>query len=100
MAIGEELFSEIAATRDAYDRLLEIIPEKAYALPSDNPARQNWFYRLIPRVVPKNLFDWLNKHLTRCGARHLPRDFLSNEYEKAHFDSHAQPTTELANKKC
>jgi hypothetical protein len=109
MTIREELFSEIVATKDAYDRLLGIIPEKVYALPSDNPAwtigevlyhmtiaprylikdvkmilRQNWFYRLIPTVVPRNLFDWLNKHLTRYGARHVSRDFLANEYEKAH----------------
>jgi hypothetical protein len=109
MTIREELYQEINATRDKYDNLVESIPENAYPLPTDNPAwnvgqilyhmsmaprnlrrdvkmilGQNWLYRLIPSVVPKKLFDWLNKHLTRYGARKVSQEFLAAEYEKAH----------------
>jgi hypothetical protein len=86
MPILEELYQEINATRDDYIQLLKSIPENAYPLLTDNPAwnigqvlyhmsivprdlsrdvkmilRQNWLYRLIPIVVPKKLFDWLNE---------------------------------------
>jgi hypothetical protein len=89
--------------------LLESIPEKAYALASENPAwtigevlyhmivaprflikdvkmilGQNWLYRLVPIIIPRKFFDWLNKHLTRYGARTVSRGSLSVEYAKAH----------------
>ena len=89
MTIREELYQEINATRDDYVQLLKSILENVYPLPTDNPAwnigqvlyhmsiaprtlsrdvkmilRQNWLYRLIPIVVPKKLFDWLNKPLS------------------------------------
>lgn len=109
MSIREELEFEIDETRIGFERLLNSIPEKAYDLPSDNPAwtigevlyhmsiaprlmnrdvkmilGQNWVYRLIPILVPRRLFNWLNETLTRYGARNVSREFLSVEYEKAH----------------
>jgi hypothetical protein len=45
---------------------------------------QSWVYRVIPVLVPKALFDWMNEKLTRFGARKLSREFLAQEYEKAH----------------
>ena len=47
-------------------------------------VNQNWLYKIIPIVIPKRLFDWTNKHLTRWGARNLSREFLREEYDKAH----------------
>jgi len=37
-----------------------------------------------PVIIPKKVFDWTNKHLTRRGARNLSREFLKKEYDKAH----------------
>jgi hypothetical protein len=45
---------------------------------------QRWIYRLAPRLVPKRLFDWLNAHLTRHGARRVSRQFLVKEYDRAY----------------
>jgi hypothetical protein len=45
---------------------------------------QRWLYRLVPTLIPRSLFDWLNDRLTRFGARHLSRQFLKDEYERAH----------------
>jgi hypothetical protein len=109
MSTREQLRQEIEATKVAFHQLLDSIPEEAYDLPSDNPAwnvgevfyhmsiaprllgndvkmitRQNWIYRLVPILIPKAVFDWLNKVLTRYGARNLSRDFLAREYDKAH----------------
>jgi len=109
MNIREQLYQEIVETKNEYNALLESIPEKAYVLPSSNPAwtigeilyhmiiaprfmikdikmilGQNWLFRLIPVIIPKKLFDWLNKHLTRYGARNVSREFLLIEYKKAH----------------
>lgn len=108
MSIRENLRLEIEDTQEAFHQLLESIPDKAFGLPSDNPAwtigevlyhmsiaprmlgtdvkmilNQNWFYRLIPAIIPKRLFDWLNKILTKFGARNLTREFLASEYDKA-----------------
>ena len=109
MSIREALTQEIITTKNEFDGLLSTIPDEAYDLPSDNPAwtvgevlyhmsiaprflssdvkmivNQSWLYRLVPTLVPKKLFDWLNMHLTRYGARKLSREFLASEYEKAH----------------
>ncbi len=109
MAIREELFEEITATKDEFHKLLDRIPVEAYNLPSDNPAwtvsevlyhmsiaprmlgkdvkmitGQNWIYRLIPVIMPRKLFDWLNKTLTRYGARNPSPEFLAKEYDTAH----------------
>jgi hypothetical protein len=109
MSLREELRQEIDQTQVAFHQLLDSIPEEAFGLPSDNPAwtvgevlyhmsvaprfvgldvkmivRQNWIYHIIAVVVPKALFDGLNKKLTQFGARKLSRDFLSQEYDKAH----------------
>lgn len=109
MSTREQLRQEIEATRVAFYQLLDSIPEEAYDLPSDNPAwtvgevlyhmsiaprllgndvkmivQQNWIYRLVPALIPKAVFDWLNKVLTRYGARNLSHDFLAREYDQAH----------------
>lgn len=108
MTIREELYQEINDTRAAYFELLKRIPEAAYCQPSGNPAwtvgevlyhislaprllnrdvkmivEQNRLM-LLPRLVPRRLFNWLNETLTRYGARHVSREFLAAEYEKAH----------------
>jgi hypothetical protein len=105
----DRLHQEIEATRLAFHGLLDSISEDNYYLPSDNPAwtvgqvlyhmslaprfmildaqmigRQRWIYRLIPRIFPKRLFDWLNAHLTRFGARKLSCQLLGEEYDRGH----------------
>lgn len=109
MSIRDNLRIEIEETRRSFHQLLERIPDEALGLPSGNPAwtigeelyhmsiaprmlgtdvkmilNQNWFYRLIPAIIPKSLFDWLNKNLTKFGARNLTREFIAAEYDKAH----------------
>ncbi len=109
MSIREELFTEINSTRDDFHKLLASIPCETYHLPSDNPAwtvsevlyhmsiaprmlgrdvkmitGQNWLYRLVPILLPKKAFDWMNKNLTKYGARHATPDFLAKEYDKGH----------------
>lgn len=110
MPTRENLRIEIEETRKSFHQLLESIPDEAFRLPSENPAwtigevlyhmsiaprmlgtdakmilNQNWLYRLIPVIIPKKLFDWLNKILTKYGARNLTREFLAAEYDKAHL---------------
>ncbi len=110
MSTRENLRIEIEETKEAFHQLLESIPDEAFGLPSGNPAwtigevlyhmsiaprmlgtdvkmilNQNWFYRLIPAIIPKSLFDWMNKILTKYGARNLTREFLAAEYDKAHL---------------
>ena len=105
----EQLRREMEATRLAFHRLLDSIPDEAFSLPSSNPAwtvgqvlyhmsiaprmmvldvkmisSQRWFFRLIPALFPRRLFDWLNVRLTRYGSRKLSRQFLSDEYDRAH----------------
>jgi len=46
---------------------------------------QNWMYKIIPVIIPKQLFEWVNKNLTKYGARNLSREFLTAEYDKAHL---------------
>lgn len=109
MEIRAQLRNEIIETRRRFHQLLESVPEEAFDWPSDNPAwtvgqvlyhmslaprfviadvrmitGKAWIYRLIPRIIPKWLFDWINARLTRYGARNLSREFLANEYDKAH----------------
>jgi hypothetical protein len=105
----DQLRQEIEATHLAFHRLLDSIPAEAYALPSANPAwnigqvlyhmsiaprfmvldvqmisGQRWIYRLVPIIIPRRLFDWLNARLTRYGARRISHDFLAQEYDRAH----------------
>jgi len=109
LSIREELQTEIEETQQAFHALLASIPDEAFDLPSDNPAwtigkvlyhmsiaprmmgtdvkmivTQSWMYKIIPVVIPKRLFDWANKHLTRWGAHNLSREILKEEYDKAH----------------
>ncbi len=43
-----------------------------------------WLYALVPRLVPKRLFDRVNAWYTRFGSRRLSRQFLAREYDRAH----------------
>jgi len=104
----ERLRREIEDTRLAFHRLLESVPDKAFSLPSANPAwtvgqvlyhmslaprfmvldvqmigGRRWLYRIVPRIFPKRLFDWLNARLTRLGAGKSSREFLAAEYDRA-----------------
>jgi hypothetical protein len=104
----ERLRAEIEDTRLAYHRLLESVPDETFSRPSTNPAwtigqvlyhmslaprfmvldvqmigGRRWLYRIVPRIFPKRLFDWLNARLTRLGAGNPPRQFLAAEYDRA-----------------
>ena len=109
MSIREELRQEIEETKIAFHELLAIVPDEALPMPSDNPAwnvgevlyhmsiaprmlgkdvsmilKHEWVYRVMPSIVPKALFDWTNKNLTKFNARHMSREFLAKEYDEAH----------------
>ncbi len=105
----DRLRLEIVATHQAFHRLLASLPDEAFSQPSSNPAWTNgqilyhmsiaprlmildvqmisgkrWIYRLLPYLMPERVFNWLNVRLTRYGARHISRQFLSDEYDRAH----------------
>ncbi len=96
------------ATRDAFHRLLDEIPDAALSEPSDNPAwtirevlfhmslaprlmvsdiamitRGPWLVRVVPRLVPQGVFDWCNKVYTRERGRRKSRRALAAEYDRA-----------------
>jgi hypothetical protein len=48
---------------------------------------QSWLFHLIPIIMPKRLFDWMNKEMTRFGARNPSPEFLVQEYDKAHISA-------------
>jgi hypothetical protein len=104
----EGLRQEIETTQAAFQRLLDAMPEEALSLPSDNPTwnirqvlfhiaviprymivevrmirRQVWLLQLLPRLIPKGLFDWLNARLTRLGARGMSRQRLAELYDQS-----------------
>ncbi len=104
----EPLRAEIESTRSTFHRLLNSIPEEVSSLPSGNPAwnirqvlyhiaiipryvivevvmirKQVWLYQLLPRLIPKALFYWLNACLTRFGARGLTRQRLAKIYDQS-----------------
>jgi len=105
----QELRQEIEETRLRFHDLLARVPEGAFGRQSLNPAwtvgevlyhmslaprflisdvrmisGQGWMYKLVALLVPGGVFNWLNKVLTRYGARHLDRQFLADEYDRAH----------------
>jgi hypothetical protein len=109
MDTRKQLRNEIIDTRQRFQHLLDRVPDEAFHLPSDNSARTigqvlyhmslaprfliadvrmfthpSWIYRLAGRVFPGSLFNWLNARLTRFGARRLSRQFLVDEYDRAH----------------
>ncbi|MAU00259.1 MAG: hypothetical protein CL608_24225 [Anaerolineaceae bacterium] len=109
MTTRQELQEEIEETRQRFHDLLQRIPDSAFSQPSSNPAwtigellyhmsiaprfmvadvtmilRRPFLLKLLPKLFPEALFHWLNAHLTRFGARNLDRQFLANEYDKAH----------------
>ena len=125
MSTRQELRQEIEQTRQEFHHLLDSVPDEAFFSSSGNPAwtigqvlyhmsiaprmmvldvqsirKQSWLFRLIPKLFSRRLFDWLNARLTRYGARNLSRQFLSDEYDRAHasilkvFDS--LPDSEFA----
>jgi len=104
----ERLHQEIEATRVAFHDLLDSIPEEALSQPSDNPAwnirqalfhialiprylivevtmvrRQVWLWQLLPRMISKSLFDWLNARMTRWGAHRMTRQRLAEAYDQS-----------------
>ncbi len=108
MDTRERLRQEIEATRVAFHQLLDSIPEAALSQPSDNPAwnirqvlfhiaiiprymivevvmirKQVWLYELLPRLIPKRLFDELNARMTRLGARGMTRQRLAEAYDQS-----------------
>lgn len=112
MSKHEELRQEIEATREAFHKMLASIPDEAFSLPSDNPAwtigevifhmtlaphfltadlrliiGQAWISCVLGLLVPKSLFDWLNKTFTRRWARKLSRQGLGDAYDKAHVNA-------------
>ena len=105
----EALRAELEATRIAFHELLDRVPPALYDTPSDNPAwtvgqvlfhmslaprlliqdvrlitKQSWLISMISKLLPRALFDWLNKHYTRFGARHPSHDFFASAYNEAH----------------
>lgn len=78
----ERLRGDIEDTRLAFHRLLESVPDETFSRPSANPAwtvgqvlyhmslaprfmvldvrmigGQRWIYRLVPKLMPKRLFN-------------------------------------------
>lgn len=109
MNTRERLLQEIKSTRAEFHRLLDSLPEEALSLPSENPAwnirqvlyhiaiiprymivevvmirRQVRLYQLLPRLIPKVLFDWLNARLTRLGAGKKSRQDLAEIYDRSY----------------
>ncbi len=109
MDTRERLRQEIEDTRLAFHRLLDSLPEEALSLPSSNPAWnvgqvlyhiaiiprymivevvmirwQAWLYQLLPRLIPKGLFDGLNARMTRFGARGTSRQRLAETYDRSY----------------
>ncbi|WP_420631327.1 DinB family protein [Candidatus Leptofilum sp.] len=104
-----QLLAEIEATQNQFHQLLDSVPDEAFSQPSSNPAwtigellyhmsiaprfmvadvklilRRPFLLKLLPKIFPERLFHWLNARLTRYGARNLNRQFLADEYDKAH----------------
>ncbi|WP_420643326.1 DinB family protein [Candidatus Leptofilum sp.] len=103
------LLAEIEVTQAQFHQLLQSIPDEAFGLLSSNPAwtvgellyhmsiaprfmvadvklilQRPFLLKLLPKLFPERLFHWLNARLTRHGARQLNRQFLADEYDKAH----------------
>ena len=108
MSVRDELREEIEGTRTAYHQLLEKVPDEALKRPSDNAAwtigevlfhmslaprlmvadvgmitGQRRYYQLVPKLIPRALFDWVNKVYTRSKGRNLSRQQLADEYDRA-----------------
>jgi hypothetical protein len=109
MATREDLHKEIENTRLEFHRLLDRVPPEAYGQPTDNPAwtvgevlyhitlslrlfgsnalliqGPVWLQHLIAALVPRRPYDWLNRELTRLGARHVSSEYLARRYDQAH----------------
>lgn len=103
------LLQEMEETRQHFHQLLDSLPDEAFAQPSSNPAwtigellyhmsiaprlmvadvaivlKRPFLLTLLPKLFPERLFHWLNARLTRFGSRNLNRQFLADEYDKAH----------------
>lgn len=108
MSIRDELHQEIEDTRDAFQQLLEKVPDEALSRPSHNPAwtigevlyhmslapslmvadvsmitSQRKIFEFIPQLIPQALFDWANKVYTRSKGRNLSRQELADAYDQA-----------------
>lgn len=109
MNTRQQLRDEIIDTKQRFHKLLDRVSDEALHLPSDNPAwsigqvfyhmslaprlliadvrlfiKPRRLYLLVLRLFPGSLFNWINSRWTRYGARHLSRQFLADEYDKAH----------------
>lgn len=109
MSIREQIQEELDATRNDFHQLLAAIPPETYDLPSGNPSwtirevlfhmslaprmlgtdvrlilRGGWLSRLVPALIPRKVFDWINLKFTKYGARRATPEFLALEYDKAH----------------
>lgn len=109
MKTRPEIQDEIEETGERFRELLQSIPNSAFHMPSGNTAwtigellyhmsiaprfmvadvaiilQRPFLLKLLPKLFPKSLFHWLNARLTRFGARDLDRQFLADEYDKAH----------------
>jgi hypothetical protein len=109
MTKHDELAQEMEQTRAAYAELLSRIPPHALDFPTANPAwgvrevlyhmsiaprfmiadvkmiaRHRWLALVVFFLVPRRLFDWLNKTGTRRGARNATHADLLREYERGH----------------
>lgn len=108
MSIRDELRREIEETRTAFHRLVDEVPEEALSRPSDNLAwtigevlyhmslaprmmvadvsmitGERQVYKLLPKLIPQALFDWVNKVYTRSKGRNLSRPQLVDVYDRA-----------------
>ncbi|MCL4872379.1 MAG: maleylpyruvate isomerase N-terminal domain-containing protein [Anaerolineae bacterium] len=108
MSIRDDLRREIEETRTAFHRLVDEVPEEALSRPSDNPAwtigevlyhmslaprlmvadvsmitGERQAYRLLPKLIPQALFDWVNKVYTRSKGRNLSHRELIEAYDQA-----------------
>ena len=108
MSIRDDLRREIEDTHAAFHHLLEEVSDEALSRPSDNPAwtigevlyhmslaprlmvsdvsmitGQRQVYKLLPKLIPQALFDWVNKVYTRAKGRRLSRPQLAAAYDEA-----------------
>lgn len=108
MSIRDDLRQEIEDTHAAFHHLLEEVSDESLSRPSDNPAwtigemlyhmslaprlmvsdvrmitGQRQVYKLLPKLIPQALFDWVNQVYTRSKGQNLSRAKLADEYDAA-----------------
>ena len=96
--------AELESTREAFHRLVDQLSDHDLQVQSLNPAwtvgEVLYHMSLAPRNVPNDLvlirrlkripkipagpFNWLNKRLTKYGARNATKEYLAEQYDQAH----------------